>query len=422
MSRLRVSIVAILVLLFFASVTGVVVAGSPVRSLEATALQLPQDDDHGIEVKFETCLQAVDLNESLVGTITTDEGFVIQVTEQTEIRGVLSEGVCVKVEARLELDSSEPPALILVATEIKVKDREGGEGRCLEFYGELQSRDDEWHVVGGPPFVVDGRTEYEPGADEIVVGQTVKVEICRQGNVWVAKKIRVLRDGDDGDDGDEREFRGRILDILPGNPPFRQVLQVAQWKVGIDDHTEMHGTPAVGRIARVEGRVAPADSEVDVIADEVTIQGRDRDAGDVKIQADITGMDDTTWEFEGIPVTVDEDTRIDEDDPPADIGVWTEVRAVEQEDGSYRATRIKTEDEDEPDGTVFFEGRFDEVTDSTDGGQMWRVSNWEFFVPTDLLPSASPNLDDQVELKAMREDGTTVYIVYELHLDHEDDD
>lgn len=429
MSRMQITVVALLVAVFLVGAVGLAAASGPDDTPLAGTPAQALGDVPEIRVRFDGCIDEVDLNEG-VGHITVD-GFPVEITTDTEVDGELVAEACVRVNALLQLDMTDtPPSLILVATRVRVRGDEH-EPRCLEFYGKVVSIDDEdeWHVIGGPPFVVIDATEFK-GDTEPGEGDRVKVEICRHPDgYWYAKEIELLHDDDD--DEDQVEFRGRIAQIEEGSgDPFEALWKVGRWWVGITEDTEMEGTPRVGALAKIEGRRARDGSRADVIATKAEVENSGEHRRRVKLEAAITATATTTpeaiWEFEGIPVTVDENTVIIDHRVPAEVGAWGDVEAILRDDNTLYARRIKTEDEDEPEGTVYFKGHFQSPADGADGGEDWTISGVTFFVPGDVLEEVDdgPVEGDKVELEAMREeDGDAVrYRVIELDVEREDDD
>jgi hypothetical protein len=298
------------------------------------------------------------------------------------------------------------------------------EPQCLEFYGELQVMGDTWEVVGGPPFVVNAATEMD-GVPQ--VGDMIKVEVCRAAaGQWHAVEIKVLHGEHEEDE--EVEFRGPIVEIMdPPSDGFAHVWTVGQWLVGIPSGVEVEGTPHVGDRVEIKGHRAPADSEVQVIAEEVELEERHDRMGRVKIEAAITTVGDanTPWAFEGIPVATDGNTVILNHEGPAEVGVWAKVWAVLREDNALYARRIETEHEDDEDehaeNTLYFEGPFQSSDDTPADGENWTIGGVTFFVPDELLDDLdhAPATGDKIELKATHTDD--MYEVVQLDLEHEED-
>ena len=244
-----------------------------------------------------------------------DEGTIIVENEgQAEI------GAWVKILA------ANQPGDTLLASVIEVLYPAGAPGETVEFRGEIQEiAGDDW-VVHGIGVTVTPGTEIEGNSE---VGAVAKVEAVRQGDELVALRIKITpREEEQA----EVEFEGII-----------ESLTEPEWVVGgvevaVNEDTIIEGTPQVGLTAEVRATILPDQT---VLATRIVVETTE--GNEVAFEGIIESIGETEWQVAGQIVLIDAGTIIDESRALAEVGMWAEVKAVLQKDGSLLATRIKIE-------------------------------------------------------------------------------
>ena len=151
----------------------------------------------------------------------------------------------------------------------------------------------------------------------------------RQGDELVALRIKITpREEDQA----EVEFEGII-----------ESLTETEWMVGgvevaVNEDTIIEGTPQVGLTAEVRATILPDQT---VLATRIVVETTE--GNEVTFEGIIESIGETEWQVAGQIVLIDAGTIIDESRALAEVGMWAEVKAVLQKDGSLLATRIKIE-------------------------------------------------------------------------------
>ncbi|MDF1499068.1 MAG: DUF5666 domain-containing protein [Anaerolineales bacterium] len=148
---------------------------------------LVDPESNGSEIEF------VGVVESIADPTWVIAGREVKVVAQTEVNGVIADGMLVKVHAVFVEGEG------LVAREIEPVDADDldeddlDDDRDLKFEGVVESIDEESVVIGGITFYFAEFTEFE---DEISVGDSVEVYFLDQDGTNVVREIE-LEDMDD---------------------------------------------------------------------------------------------------------------------------------------------------------------------------------------------------------------------------------
>jgi hypothetical protein len=110
-----------------------------------------------------------------------------------------------------------------------------------------------------------------------------------------------------------------------------------------------------------------------------------------------------TWMVNGISVTVDEETKIRPKDRTPEIGMWANVLAFEQEDGSLLAAKIALQSREEMESEVEFEGPIESLPEEGLLG-IWTVDGISVIVTEDtrlkgVTPAVGLNAEVEGELQ-----------------------
>ena len=191
--------------------------------------------------------------------------------------------------------------------------------------------------------MVDGHTEIE-GSPE--VGKMAKAEAILQSNGdLLATKITAR-----GRDRDDDEVEVEIVGVV-------ESIGSTHWVIGghtvlVDSHTEIKGSPEVGKMARAKAIVK---SNGDRLATEIRARDEhDDEEAEVVIQGIVESIGDTRWVIGGHTVLVDSHTEIK---GSPEVGKIARAKAVPQSNGDFLATEIRArEDDDDGEERVEVEG------------------------------------------------------------------
>jgi len=208
----------------------------------------------------------------------------------------------------------------------------------VEFQGIVEAMNGNMITVAGMAVDISAAT-IENGP--VGVGDVVKVEATRMADgSLVAGKIEVKGSADSGGGDEYRpqvEFKGKV-EAINGN-----VYTIAGIAVDASSAAIENGPIAVGDMVEVEG-VEQADGSV--LAAKLDKEMPAEEAAQVEFTATIQSMGaDTITCDNGMTVTVDGNTIIDESKGMLEIGAKVEVKALDQ-NGSLLALSIKVERED----------------------------------------------------------------------------
>jgi len=293
----------------------------------------PGEDEHGAEVEFHGTVEAVD------GNAYTIAGQVVMVSTDTVFKpdqASITVGVWVEVKAFALADGS------LLAREIELK-HSGTPGddevEKIEFRGVVERMEGNFITVAG--VMVDISTAVIKDGT-LQVGVVVKVEAKRMadGSI-IALEIEVEGSHDGGGDNDEYrprvEFEGTV-EAIDG-----AIYIIGGVTVNASAATIEHGPIGVGDKVRVEGTEQPDGA---VMATKIHKITESEEAAEVEFTATVRAMDGSTIIFDnGLTVTVDGNTMIDESHGPLQVGARVEVKARDQ-NGVLLALRIEVEDND----------------------------------------------------------------------------
>jgi len=326
-------------------------------------------------------------------------GVAVTVNDQTLIndrQGQAVVGAWVEAKAVRQDDDS------LLATVIMVKGHNDHPGDRLEFMGEIQAMSDDAWTIGGFDFKVDAQTRIDEREGQAQVGTLAIVAARRlEDDSLYASRIHIK---DDAPDGAKIEFRGPIeamssnqwtvagFDLIVDDGtvidhPERAAAGVAagvkarrqddgsllaieidvkgraaemrhsfQWKgilesfddaswmisgrtVQINDDTVIIGEPEVGALVEVRA-IQQDDGSL------LALWLHVKQAQDVmKFHGVVKSIDaeTNTWVIGDYTVKVDARTVLSERHGPIDVGVMVKVNAQRQDDGSWLALRIKSE-------------------------------------------------------------------------------
>ncbi len=345
--------------------------------------------------------------------------WIVLITSETQITGDPPDvGDLAEVEGYLN-DLGQ-----VVAEKIEVKDR--GRGRVhVRIEGYItRLADTEWQIQGIPIQITETTivagipAEVGVWAKADVVVQRPAASGLQQTDVtYVAVRIRTHR----SDKPDTAlKFTGTV-DNINGN-----TWTVSGWDFTVTDATQIEGGPASpGDWVEIEAEAAydATGGTWTYVAVEIEVKrrgdgggGEPRHGRGVKIKGRLTVWDPDSQQgaVEGIPFTLGPLTIIDERDVAAAVDVWVEVKAMVQDDGSYLALEVETDDEpDLPPGQLRFEGQLDSMNGT------WVVAGWPFVVDDETTVMGSPVVGSRVRVTATW-DGTSHHAdVIEVREHHE---
>ncbi|MEM7532949.1 MAG: DUF5666 domain-containing protein [Chloroflexota bacterium] len=315
----------------------------------------------------------------------TVSGIQILLDEETVIKGNLTEGTAVKIQAIL-VDSNGRVARLsqidvngqLKALRIVVRQNDEGNGENpngeFRFIGLIDAlptdaSSDVWMIKKlregdeAQPIVVTENTAIYEEKAYVDVGAEVHVEGYMDAEgTSVATEIIVLEganEGEDDEDGIYIELLGPV-EMLPADNTLVGDWMVAGQTVKVSPLTEIDmgnagsdGIIIPGTLVRVAGYM---NADGDILARKIRVKevfDAPNDNDELYIQGEVESRPAATttgtWIVDGDQVEVDENTRIDETYGPAVIGVVVKVIGVPQPDGTILAGLVKTVPTDEAD-------------------------------------------------------------------------
>lgn len=294
------------------------------------------DDQHEVEFKG-TIDSLTGISPTLVLSVT---GRVVTTTAQTRFRGVIEVGAYVEVEGYLQPDGG------VLAKKVSVEHQDDHDHE-VEFRGPILAlpADVNWlgeWVVGEYTVTVDVSTTLDTHHGQIALGAIAEVKAYRQADgSLLAVRIKI-KDNDNFED--EHEFKG-LVSNLTGTDPY--TFTVNGITVTTNALTQISGTLANGVKVEVHGALQADGS---VLAARIKVED-DHDANhEQEFKATITALPVDgligEWQFSnGVTVTVDAATVINQSHGAAEVGVKVEVKALLQADGTWLAVRIKVEND-----------------------------------------------------------------------------
>ncbi len=319
---------------------------APVASTSAAAPALtaqpvvikPAETEPGTEVEVKGQLMSMSgVSPTLTLEVSTTMGTrVVTTTAQTIFHGMLSVGVRIEVEGLLQPDGSVQARTVSV-------EEENEQEQEVEFRGPIQALPTngwigEW-VVNGMTVTVNLSTTIDTEHGMPMIGALAEVKAIRQADGSLLALSIKIEDIEEFEN--EVEFKGTISN-LTGTGPYS--MTVNGHVVTTDASTQIVGALADGAFVEVHGLLQPDGSVLATLikVEQPEVQELEFTAQIVTMPANFIGE----WSFSnGVTVTVDANTLIDQSHGAAMVGARAEVKAEKQADGSWLALRIKIEDE-----------------------------------------------------------------------------
>ncbi len=279
-----------------------------------------------IEIELEGMVEVVGEDGSFV--IAGHKVLVDPSTHFEPDRTAVVVGVWVEVKAVQLEDGS------LLALEIEVEHSgqpDDNEVETFKFRGVVEAMQGTRLTVNG--MVIDTSTAAIEG--NLQVGAVVEVEATRTADgTLVAIEVEVKAEHQD-DHAAQVEFQGTV-EAIEGT-----IYIVVGVRVDASGATIEHGPIAVGDVVKVEG-IEREDGSV--AATHICKITPDEAAAEVEFTATVEAIDAAagTISFDnGLTVLVNTSTLLDERHGVLEVGVEVKVKAIQQDDGSLLALRIK---------------------------------------------------------------------------------
>ena len=204
-------------------------------------------------------------------------------------------------------------------------------------------------IVGGKTIRVTGATRIEQRSGAPAVGVYVEVEGREQNDGVIAAAKIETKLGSGG--GSQTEFEGNI-ETLPNTAGQIGTWVVAGRRVRVATTTfiKQENAPiAVGVRVSVKGAL---QSDGTTLAIEIEVRSR---SASNELKGTIESLPSTPnrigdWKVSGRTVRVTAATKIDQEDGPAAVGAFVEVKGATQADGALLASEIEVEKDDENEG------------------------------------------------------------------------
>ena len=235
--------------------------------------------------------------------------------------------------------------------------------------------------------LVDGQTEIK-GAPEVGLEAKAEAVLLSNGDL-LATEIKV-RSKERDDDGEiEVEIEGVV-----------RAIGATQWiiagqTVKVDSHTEIKGSPEVGKMAKAE---AILQSNGDLLATEITAKGKDR-GDDEEVEVEIVGIVESIgaaqWVIAGRTVLVDGHTKIK---GSPEVGKMAKAEAILQSNGDLLATEItaRGKDRDEERPEVEIVGIVESI-----GATHWVIGGHTVLVDSQTEIKGNPEVGKAARAKAI---------------------
>ncbi len=301
-------------------------------------------------------------------------GVWISVNDQTQImRGNmnlassdLKAGMWVEVKGTVQDDGS------ILATRIMVKQKMGGNDDEVEVKGFISAIGPDSLVVDGITFWVDATTKIRDREERMIqlsnlkVGDFVEIQgrVRNDGKIWAE---RIQMEDDEGFEG-EYDLKGPIQALTDSS------ITVAGVEFLVDENTEVKGEDyegpigfsalEVGAIVEVEGQYR---NDGRLWAKKISLEDSPKDELEVKgiiesFDGDSFVVDNLTFKLDSTTVILGDD-RARMDASALQVGLYVEVKAFRQNDGTLLAVRIKIEDEFK--SKIEVKGEIQELTANT---------------------------------------------------------
>ncbi len=264
--------------------------------------------------------------ESMASNMWTIGGFQMGVDANTVIderEGPARVGTYAEAKAVRQADGS------LYARRIHILD-DVPDGYKVEFRGPIEVMSADMWQVAGFDVQVDEGTRFE-NLERAALGVTAEVKARRMDDgSLLAIEIEVK--GDEMMQQREAEWKGRL-----------ERFNSARWTVSgrtvmLDQNTMIIGQPVIGATVEVHAR---EQADGGMLAIRLKVQNSNEV---MAFKGFVESISPNAWVISGRTVMVDGRTVFDERHGPLGVGVYVEVKAMHQSDGSLLALRIKSED------------------------------------------------------------------------------
>ncbi len=283
-------------------------------------------------------------------------GLWILVNDQTQIvrRNMnlsfsdLRAGLWVEVKGYTQADGS------ILATRIKVKEKMGGNDNEVELKGFISSIGPDSLVVEGTTFWVDSTTKIMDEEERMIqlgdlkVGDFVEIKgrVRGDGKIWA---VRIEMDDESGFES-EIEIKGPVQAITDSSITVAgmEFLVDGNTVVKRDDDDAPIGFSAleIGAIVEVKGEYR---NDGRLWARKIKLEESSKAEIEVKgvivsVEGDVFVLNNLTFKFDSTTVILGEH-HVKLDASALQAGLFVEVKAFRQDDGTLLAVRIKIEDE-----------------------------------------------------------------------------
>jgi len=313
---------------------------------EMTKLDDPLEVGDYVRAKYNLDLEAVKVElrtdkvefEGTVANYSDSELYLVDGSEfvlngDTEIRGILSEGVEVEVDAR-PVDGSYVAIRIKVEDEYEDEDghrrghRNGGQAwdqpRQIEIKGTITDLSDTSIEVDGLSVLVTPDTEIKGNP---MLDSEVKIRAVIQDGTLVAEEIKVKYD-----EPEKLEFYGTITETSDTE------IKVDGLSVQVTPDTEIQGNLTVGAKVKVEAVIQDGS----LLA--LKIRVKSDHAEEIEIEGKITYLSEDSFEVDEFgPILITPDTDVE---GVLMLDAYVEVEFVTL-NGVLTAVEVEVEDEDD---------------------------------------------------------------------------
>jgi len=289
-------------------------------SLWAECIETKRRENAQTEVEFKGQIETMSANRWRIS------GFDLMVDDSTVIderEGPAQVGAFAEVKATRMDDGS------LYAYRIHIKNNIP-DGFKIEFRGPIEAMSANMWRVAGFDVMVDDGTRFE-NLERAALGVTAEVKARRmEDGSLLAIEIEIK--GNEMEQHRQVAWKGRLERFDADS------WTVAGRTVMVDRNTMIIGQPAVGATVEVHARM---QNDGSLLATKLEVE---RNRSRVAFKGYVESIGSDAWVISGRTVMVDARTVFDESHGPLGVGVYVEVKALRQSDGSLLALRIKSED------------------------------------------------------------------------------
>ncbi len=268
----------------------------------------------------------------------------------------------------------------------------------IEFKGYIESKAGDYWVISGRTVYVDAQTEIDESNGPAEVGAYVEVDAIRRMNgTLYAKKIKV-EEGQNTPDPTETAEPTETHTPEPTETP------------DATETPEATETPHPGETPGPTETPHPSETPHPTETPEPRPTRTPHPGEEVEFRGVIMSQNGNLWVINGVTVTVDENTRIDEEHGQAVVGALVDVEAIRQEDGSLWAKEIevkRSSDNEEEQNYVEFKGTIEAKSDT-----VWSIGGREVMVDANTVideREGPADIGAYVEVKAMQNSDGTLY-------------